>query len=171
MNLTKSDSVPATTETPRASLAVILAFYAYVVVIGLAVATINPLNLFGDWSTRQFSLETDPVGRSYTNTRFAIWESLSTGEKSTVVVALAIILTVLPILSYRLARKGWRNTTASFLYCAVGVVALFALLGVSYLQYMAMSCLSDAWLHLGKMASVGTWAALPILAFKRLRDM
>jgi len=146
-------------------LAVILtaAFYTYVAIVGVVVSVLSPSEWFDDWSTTRISQGVDSFGRSYTETKYAIWESLSSGEQFIVVMSVAIILLGLPMLSLHLKRKGWRISTASLAGCVIAIGVLFGFCGISYLVYMARSCFTDAWFHIAKIAFVGTISALPIL--------
>ncbi len=147
----------------------IIAFYAYVVGMGVIISTFDPLKMFDNWSVTKVSQGHDPYMGNYTSKHIAIWESLSQGQKALVVVALAVLLIVLTLLSNKFVNKGRRISSVCVISCLAGIVILFGLVGVSYLQYMTASCLTDAWMHLAKLAIVGTVAALPFLAFKRSR--
>ena len=143
----------------------IIAFYAYVVGMGVIISTLDPLKMFDNWSARKISQSQGPNGG--TTVRLPVWGSLSPGQKALVVVAVAALLIGMTLLSKKLVQKGRGISSACVISCLAGIVILFGLVGVSYLQYMAPSCLTDAWMHLAKLAIVGTVAALPFLAFKR----
>jgi hypothetical protein len=145
----------------------IIAFYAYVIVMGVIISTLDPLKMFDNWSARKISQSQGPYGG--TIVRLPVWGSLSPGQKALVVVAVAALLIGMTLLSKKLVRKGRRIVSVCVVSCLAGIVILFGLVGVSYLQYMAASCLTDAWFHLAKLAIVGTVAALPFLLFKRSR--
>lgn len=152
---------------PPTTILAIIAFYAYVVGMGVIISTLDPLKMFDNWSVRTESQSHNPYGGSDTSIRLAIWESLSPGQKALVVVAVAALLIGMTLLSKKLVHKGRRISSACLIPCLAGIVILFGLVGVSYLQYMSASCLTDAWMHLAKLAIAGTVAALPFLAFNR----
>jgi hypothetical protein len=156
---------PQSSRKSPTTILVISAFYAYVVGMGVIVSTLDPLKMFDNWSARKISQSQGPYGG--TIIRLPVWGSLSPGQKALVVVAIAALLIGMTLLSKKLVQKGRGISSACFISCLAGIVILFGFVGVSYLQYMSASCLTDAWFHLAKLAIVGTVAALPFLAFKR----